>query len=209
MKQTASFLQMGSTPGFRWYNIALARSYLYNGQLDSCEKAIEKAAQFKELHIGTTLGQAQYNFPVNVIKLLLAKNKIERIKFQNKGWWYSFGDLSSIAALTGEAFLLKFALVNEIAENPERQQVVYNLFTSENVIGFDEILNLMKISARNILKQFINKRHQAKGELTSYVIMQLSPASLNMKIGKHAESKQTLKIFYTTPFLILPTKNYF
>ena len=59
--------QMGSTPGFGWYNIALARSYLYNGQLDSCEKAITKAAQFKELHIGTTLGQAQYNFAVNVI----------------------------------------------------------------------------------------------------------------------------------------------
>ncbi|MEO6221426.1 MAG: hypothetical protein ABIO81_13420, partial [Ginsengibacter sp.] len=124
---------MGSTPGFGWYNIALARSYLYNGQLDSCDKAINKAAQFKELHIGTTLGQAQYNFAVNVIKLILAKNKIERLKFLNKGWWYSLRDLSSIAALTGEQFLLKFALVSEIAENPERQQVIYNLFTSENV----------------------------------------------------------------------------
>ena len=91
----------GSTPGFGWYNIALARSYLYNGQLDSCEKAITKAAQFKELHIGTTLGQSQYDFAVNVIKLMLAKNKIARIKFLNSGWWYSLNDLSAISALNG------------------------------------------------------------------------------------------------------------
>src|SRR5664279_1335536 len=150
--------QMGSTPGFGWYNIALARSYLYNGQLDSCEKAITKAAQFKELHIGTTLGQSQYNFAVNVIKLMLAKNKLQRIKFLNKGWWYSLNDLSAIGALTGEQFLLKFALVNELAGNPEREQVVYNLFTSENVIGFDEILNMMK----NISPQYFGEVYRQK-----------------------------------------------
>jgi hypothetical protein len=39
----------GSTPGFGWYNIALARSYLYDAQLDSAEAALNKAANFKEL----------------------------------------------------------------------------------------------------------------------------------------------------------------
>ena len=190
---------MGSTPGFGWYNIALARSYLYNGQLDSCEKAITKAAQFKELHIGTTLGQAQYDFAVNVIKLLLAKNKIERIKFQNKGWWYSLNDLSSIGALTGEAFLLKFALVNEIAENPERQQVIYNLFTSENVIGFDEILSLMK----NISPQYFEKIYEEKAatEKRPNIVryMQLFSGEFEYEDGKHAASKQTFEnILYNT-----------
>ncbi len=190
---------MGSTPGFGWYNIALARSYLYNGQLDSCEKAINKAAQFKELHIGTTLGQAQYNFAVNVIKLLLAKNKIERIKFLNRGWWYSLSDLSSIASLTGEQFLLKFALVNEISENPERQQVIYNLFTSENVIGFDEILNLMK----NISPQYFETVYKEKvaNEKRPNVVryMQLFSGEFEYEDGKHSESKQTFEnILYNT-----------
>ncbi len=200
IEETNSIISaMGSTPGFGWYNIALARSYLYNGQLDSCEKAINKAAQFKELHIGTTLGQAQYNFAVNVIKLLLTKNKIERIKFLDKGWWYSLSDLSSIAALTGEQFLLKFALVNEIAENPERQQVVYNLFTSENVIGFDEILNLMK----NISPQYFETiyKYKAAGEKRANVVryMQLFAGEFEYEDGKHTESKQTFEnIYYNT-----------
>ncbi len=191
--------QMGSTPGFGWYNIALARSYLYNGQLDSCEKAINKASQFKELHIGTTLGQEQYSFAINVIKLLLAKNKIERIKFWNKGWWYSLKDLSSIATLTGEEFLLKFALVSEIAENPERQQVIYNLFTSENVIGFDEILNLMK----NISPEYFETiyKEKAANEKRPNVVryMQLFAGEFEYENGKHAESKQTFEnILYNT-----------
>jgi hypothetical protein len=191
--------QMGSTPGFGWYNIALARSYLYNGQLDSCEKAITKAAQFKELHIGTTLGQSQYNFAVNVIKLMLAKNKIERIKFLNNGWWYSLSDLSAIGALTGEGFLLKFALVNELAGNPERQQVVYNLFTSENVIGFDEILNMMK----NISPQYFATVYQQKAgsEKRKNIVkyMQLFYGEFSYEEGNHSESKQTFEnILYNT-----------
>ena len=80
----------------------MARSYLYNGQLDSCEKAIEKAAQFKELHLATTLGQAQYDFAVNVVKLMLVNQKIERIKFFNTGWWYSITDLLKMSELFGD-----------------------------------------------------------------------------------------------------------
>jgi hypothetical protein len=191
----------GSTPGFGWYNIALARSYLYNGQLDSCEKAINKAAQFKEVHIGTTLGQSQYNFAVNVIKLLFAKNKIERIKFLNKGWWYSLSDLSAISALTGEQFLLKFALVNELAGNPERQQVIYNLFTSENVIGFDEILSLLK----NISPQYFAEVYKQKIEsekrknITRY--MRLFYGEFLYEEGNYDESKQTLENLLNTTML--------
>ena len=88
----------------------------------------------------------------------MLKIKLQRIKFLNRGWWYSLNDLSAISALTGEEFLLKFALVNELAGNPERQQVIYNLFTSENVIGFDEILNLMK----NISPQYFADVYKKK-----------------------------------------------
>jgi hypothetical protein len=191
----------GSTPGFGWYNIALARSYLYNGQLDSCEKAINKAAQFKEVHIGTTLGQSQYAFAVNVIKLLLSKNKIERIKFLNKGWWYSLSNLSAISALSGEQFLLKFALVNELASNPEREQVIYNIFASENVIGFDEILNLMK----NISPQYFSEVYKQKvqNEKRKNIIryMQLFYGEFTYEAGRHDESKQTFENILNTALL--------
>ena len=189
---------VGSTPGFGWYNIALARSYLYNGQLDSCEKAITKAAQFKELHIGTTLGQTQYSFAVNTVKMVLTKNKIERIKFLNKGWWYSLSDLSKISALKGEEFLLKFALVDQIANNPERQQVIYNLFTSENVVGFDEILTMLKdISPKYFLNIYKEKAATEKRKnIVRY--MQLFYGEFAYEAGEHDESKKALEnILYT------------
>ncbi len=191
----------GSTPGFGWYNIALARSYLYNGQLDSCEKAINKAAQFKEVHIGTTLGQSQYNFAVNVIKLLLAKNKIERIKFFNKGWWYSLSDLSAISALTGEQFLLKFALVNELAGNPEREQVIYNLFTSENVIGFDEILNMMKDISPKYFAEVYKQKIESERRKNIIRYMRLFYAEFLYEEGNHDESKQTFENILNTTML--------
>ena len=191
----------GSTPGFGWYNIALARSYLYNGQLDSCEKAITKAAQFKEIHIGTTLGQSQYDFAVNVIKLLLAKSKIARLKFLNSGWWYSLKDLSAIGALSGQQFLLKFALVNELASNPEREQVVYNIFTSENVIGFDEILNMMKNISPQFFAEVYKQKVQTEKRRNIIRYMQLFSGEFSYEEGKHDESKQIFENILNTALL--------
>jgi len=202
ISETSSIISAnGSTPGFGWYNIALARSYLYNGQLDSCENAITKAAQFREVHIGTTLGQAQYDFAVNVIKLMLATRKIEQIKFLNSGWWYSLKDLSAVASLKGEQFLLQFALVNELAGDPEREITVYNIFSSENVIGFDEILGLMK----NISPQFfaaIYKQKMATEKRKNIVrYAQLFYGEFSYEKGDYAESRQTFENILNTALL--------
>src|SRR5678810_669387 len=88
----------GSTPGFGWYNIALARGYLYDAQLDSAEAALNKAANFKELHIGTTLTQSQYDLSINLLRIQLYDKKIDQEKFLNKGWWYTFSSLANIAS---------------------------------------------------------------------------------------------------------------
>ena len=189
----------GSTPGFGWYNIALARSYLYNGQLDSAEKAISKAANFKELHIGTTLGQAQYDFSTNVVKLMLADQKIKRIKFFNKYWWLSFTDLFSISGLLGEQFLLRYAIVNEFVNNPERQDVVYTLFSSENVIGFDEIWNMIKdISPAYFTRLYKEKvTEEKRPNIRRY--MQLFYGNFLYTDGKEQESKIVLEdLLYNT-----------
>ena len=200
IRQTNEIIALnGSTPGFGWYNIALARSYLYDGQLDSAEKAISKAAQFKELHLGTTLGQAQYDFAINVVKMMLVNQEIARIKFYNKNWWYTITDLLSITQLIGERFLLQFAIVNEFVNNPEREGVVYNLFSSENVIGFDEIFNMI----RDISPSYFTSLYQQKmidekrPNIRRYMAM-FYGRFLYID-GKEKDSKKTLEgILYNT-----------
>lgn len=133
-----------STPGFGWYNIALARSYLYDGQLDSCDFFLTKAANFKELHIGTTLTQSQYDFTINLLRIQLLDKKLDLVKFFNPGWWYSFSDLYTTCALKLEKLMLEYSVVNAVAHNPERKRIIYDLFCGESTVTFDESLYLMK-----------------------------------------------------------------
>ena len=137
-------LRSGSTPGFGWYNIALARSYLYDGQLDSAEFYLTKAANFKELHINTTLTQSQYEFTINLLKVQLIDKKMDAVTFLNSGWWHSPIDWYSLAALKIEKTLTQYVVVNQMANNPERKRIVYDLFCGESTISFDETLYLIK-----------------------------------------------------------------
>lgn len=136
--------QSGSTPGFGWYNIALARGYMYDGQLDSCEYALNKAANFREIHIGTTLTQSQYNFTINLLKIQLLDRKMSLVKFFDKGWWYSPSALYQLSSLKLEKMMAEYVVVNELAFNPERTRIVYDLFCSEATTSFDEAWYLLK-----------------------------------------------------------------
>ncbi|QEC69627.1 hypothetical protein FRZ67_20830 [Panacibacter ginsenosidivorans] len=134
----------GSTPGFGWYNIALARSYLYDAQLDSAEAALNKAANFKELHIGTTLTQSQYEFTINLLRIQLFDKKIEQEKFLNNGWWYSPTSLYNIATYKAQKMTAEYIVVNQLTYNPERDRLLYDLFCAEATTSFDEAWYLMK-----------------------------------------------------------------
>lgn len=136
--------ESGSTPGFGWYNISLARSYLYDGQLDSCELFLNKASNFKELHIGTTLTQSQYDFTINILQLQLIDKKQALIKFCNTGWWYSPSSLFDIVSLKIEKLTLEYAIANAMVNNPERDRLVYVLFCSEATVSYDESMYLLK-----------------------------------------------------------------
>ena len=152
-----AIVNAGSTPGFGWYNIALARSYMYDGQLDSAEYTIQKAADFKEIHIGTTLTQSQYEFTINLLKLQLTERKIALAKFQNKGWWYSPTTLYNIASLKVAHILLQYVLINQMAANPERDRTVYDLFCGESTTTFDEAFYLIKdFSPSYFVKKYEN-----------------------------------------------------
>ena len=147
--------ESGSTPGFGWYNIALARSYLYDGQLDSCEFALNKAANFKELHIGTTLTQSQYDFTINLLRVELYDKKLQQEKFLNNGWWYSPKSLYNIAAYKAQKMMAEYVVVNQLANNPERNRLVYDLFCAEATTTFDEAWYLMKdFSPKYFMKKY-------------------------------------------------------
>jgi hypothetical protein len=147
--------ESGSTPGFGWYNIALARSYLYDGQLDSCEFALNKAANFKELHIGTTLTQSQYDFTINLLRVQLNDKKLQQEKFLNKGWWYSPKSLYNITSYKAQKMMAEYVVVNQLANNPERNRLVYDLFCAEATTSFDEAWYLMKdFSPKYFMKKY-------------------------------------------------------
>jgi len=145
----------GSTPGFGWYNIALARELLYDGQTDIAKRYALRAEQFKEIHIGTTLGQSHYDFTTSLINLIIKQREIESVKFLNKNWWYTPSDLTRIAQLTVEKYGLQFLIINQFAENPERDRVIYKLFSTESTVSFDEISQLLEgFSTNYFLERF-------------------------------------------------------
>jgi hypothetical protein len=133
-----------SSPGFGWYNIALARSYLYDGQLDSASLTLDKAQAFHEIHIGTTLTQPQYEFSVGLLRLVWYNQKIAQLKFFNKGWWYSPETLYELASLQAQKYTHEYVLATQLALNPERSRIIYDLFCGESTVGYDEIWYLMK-----------------------------------------------------------------
>lgn len=148
--------QNGSRPGFGWYNIALARAYIYDAQLDSARIALNKAANFKELHIGTTLTESQYEFTINLLRINLYDRETDEIKFLNKGWWFSPTDLYKIYSLRLQKLLAEYNASISLALNPDRYRMVYDLFCSEATTSFDEAWYLMKDFSP---KYFANKYH--------------------------------------------------
>ncbi|WP_447641352.1 MULTISPECIES: hypothetical protein [Chitinophagaceae] len=136
--------QNGSMPGFGWYNIALARSYLYDGQLDSCALALKKAENFREVSIGTTLTEKQYKFTIQVLNLARINRTIVWEKLTHKNWWYSPTHLWTIFKLKVEQFFAKYIVSNTIKHDPDRERMVYDLFCSETTISFDEVWDILQ-----------------------------------------------------------------
>ena len=134
----------GSTPGFGWHNIALSRAYYYDGLTEESGNAAFKASKFHELHIGTTWGQEQYDMGVTLLNYMNQDRAISATKFENRGWWYSFTDLLSLPGKILKKYTTGFVLANQVATNPEREQVTYRLFSSESITSFDEIWYLIR-----------------------------------------------------------------
>lgn len=182
----------GSTPGFGWYNIALGRLMHYDGQYNEAERYTRKAAEFKELHIGTTLGQSHYDFSVQMLKLMNKQAEIERLKFENSNWWYNPSVLLSMAGLKAELYTQQFLIINQFAKNPERDRVVYKLFSTESTISWDEVWYLIKdFSTDFFLKKF---SEEAQKDDRRYIkkYFKLFVAKLQIEKGNYTKAQVLL-----------------
>ena len=187
--------QSGSTPGFGWYNIALARSYMYDGQLDSSEYALNKAANFKELHIGTTLTQNQYDFTINLLKVQLYDRKIDQAKFLDKNWWYNPATLSSLVKYKSEKMLAEYVIINQLIFMPpqERARTVYDLFCGESTTNFDEAWYLLRDFSTSYFSKKYHDYQQTDKRKNIQRYFKLFEARFKQQSGNQKEGMQLLQ----------------
>lgn len=133
----------GSTPGFGWYNIALARAHLYDGNLQQSKKILKKAVQFKEVHIGTSFGALHYNFAIHLLQFVTAQREIEWFKKRNKSYWWKPNLWPRLIALEWNLFTVKYALLSDLEANPERKEVLYQIFATESVVSWEELYSFL------------------------------------------------------------------
>lgn len=182
----------GSTPGFGWYNIALARALHYDGKIPESERYIKKAAEFKELHIGTTLSQSHYDFSTQMVKLLNVNAEIEKPRFENSNWWYNPKALAKMAKYTTDKYSQQFLIINQFAQNPERDRVIYKLFSTESTVSWDEVWYLIRdFSTRFFITRF-EKELQTDERKYIRKYFQYFIARLHMKLDNYTEARTIL-----------------
>lgn len=133
----------GSTPGFGWYQIGLGRTALYAGRLDEASQALAKASGFREMHIGTTLGQEHYEFSLQLLEWIHDRARIQILKFENRNWWYNPRVLWEMGKIQLRRYLKQYMIIQRFSNNPERERVIYKLFASESTVSWDEIAQLI------------------------------------------------------------------
>ncbi len=135
----------GFTPGYGWHCIAYARAMMYEGLTTASQEKVNSAARFEELHIGTTWGQEQYNLGVATLNYINALHFESEYYFENDQWYFWLNPVNWYNWLEHKIKVHHFRLVvvSLIASNPERAEVLYPVFSSENILGWDENWQLL------------------------------------------------------------------
>ncbi len=137
--------KQGSTPGFGWHCIGLARAQHYEGLTAESQERINKAARFQELHIGTTWGQEQYNLAVASINYINQVQFKREFMFEHNEWYFWLNPVNWYRWVKYTLSIRhhKTVLASLVAGNPEREQVLYSIFSPENLIAFDEVWSII------------------------------------------------------------------
>ena len=142
---TGVLQQQGSTPGYGWHTIGLSRAQHYEGLTAESQERANKAARFQELHIGTTWGQEQYNLAVASLNYINQAQFKKEYWFEHNEWyfWLNPANWYRWVKYTLEVRHHKMVLASLVAGNPERDQVIYSMFSPENLITFDEVWSVI------------------------------------------------------------------
>ncbi len=143
------------------------------------------------------MGQSHYDFTTALLQLVIKQKEINEIKFLNRGWWYSLNNLSKLATLQAEKYGLQFLIINQLAANPERELVIYKLFSTENTVSYDEIWELINgFSTNFFLKKYTEyAKNDDRPKLKKYY--QYFIARLHMQKGNYREAFNILKKILT------------
>jgi hypothetical protein len=190
-----------SMPGFGWYNIAHARAFLYDGQLDSADIALTKAKNFKEVHISTTLTQTQYDFTNSLLRLLWYDKKIALLKLSNKGWWYQPASIYQWMLLKIKRYTHNYLLAKQLEENPERDRLIYDLFCGESTVSFDEILVAMQSLSPKYFAKLMEDKSDTDSRYSIKKYFELARGYMLFGAGKNKMAEDVINnILQTTMY---------
>ncbi|HEY9046633.1 MAG TPA: hypothetical protein VIN08_12085 [Ohtaekwangia sp.] len=199
----ATIARAGSTPGFGWNNLGLARGYYYNGQLFESQKHLDKASQFEEMHINTTWGPEQYDFTKNIFSYLNKERKLQSISFEDTQYWYNIPALIKMTGFFADEQSDKFVLINKFGANPERDYVYYHIFSPESTIGFDEVWKIIDgLDADFFIAKF-NEHLQDDQRINIFRYYRYFIARLLINKGKYKEAEGLLMQVLNDPLIDL------
>jgi tetratricopeptide (TPR) repeat protein len=183
----------GSTPGYGWHSIGLARAQHYEGLTAESQEHTNKAARFQELHIGTTWGQEHYNLAVASLNYINQVQFKKEFLFEHDEWYFWLNPINWYRWIKYTLSIRhhKMVLASLVAENPEREQVLYSLFSPENIITFDEVWSLIDGFGNEYFIDIYKKRLQndQRPQLRKYFLYVLGKLYL-------AEDKEDTAIQY-------------
>jgi Tfp pilus assembly protein PilF len=182
----------GSTPGYGWHCIGLARAQHYEGQTAESQERINKAARFQELHIGTTWGQEQYNLAVASINYINQLQFKKEYWFEHDEWYFWLNPLNwyKWVKYTLEIRHHKMLLASLVAENPEREQVLYTIFSPENLMSFDEVWSVIDGFGNDYFIDIYKKRLQTDKRPRVKKYIKYFLGKLYLAEGKETEAIQ-------------------
>jgi hypothetical protein len=185
--------KVGSTPGFGWYNIALARSLNYGGNVSAAKHYYNKAENFKEVHIGTTLGEPHYNIALAMVKYHQLSNELHWLKFSDKNWWYKPMKVLKVMRVWLKKVIHKYKIINLLKSYPEREQVIYKLFATESTVSWDEVLMSMENMSNNYFLKYYKSLEETDKRSLLKVYFQFAQAKILVSQSKYDEALKLIE----------------
>ncbi len=198
---TRVLTEQGATPGCGWHSIGLARSQYYAGLTQESCKSIRKAANFEELHIGTTWGQEQYSLCVGAFNYFCRLRLEQEYYFENDEWYFWLNPMHwyNCFELAAKVKQQKLLLAGLLAANPERAEVVYSLFSSENLLGFDEVLGIIDGYGNEYFIDLFKKKLETDKRKEVLIYFKYFIGRLYINEGNEAEAEKWLNEVISDP----------